>query len=109
MSDKKSHYNPNIVNMPAKVFKDTTLSSGARIIYPFLTYYSRKYRDYREVPVWKVYRILGCGDFSVMIWLKELAEKKYLINPHFMQNPKYDKSVYRFSFPVEIEDAISNV
>ena len=93
---------------PVSLLKNSDISGGARIIFPYLTYYSKKKSNNgtREVSADLIYRFLGIPPITVMMWLFDLEKHKFIKDPYFEESPDKNKSVYKFQFEHKIEHEI---
>lgn len=99
---------PKAALTPPSMLRNSDLSSGARIIFPYLTYFSKKKgaNGSREISADTIYNYLGVPPITVIMWLNELEKHKFIIDPYFEEYPDKDKSVYKFQFAHKIENEI---
>lgn len=99
---------PKAALTPPSMLRNSDLSSGARIIFPYLTYFSRKKGDNgnREISADTIYKYLGVPPITVMMWLFDLERQRYIKDPYFEESPDKDRSVYKFQFAHKIENEI---
>ena len=82
------------------------LSMGARVIFPYLTAFAVK--DYRtgnlEINPDLILKYLQVPPFTVMLWMKDLAKARYVIDPHYIEKPK---ECVQFRFPQKVLNEIN--